>query len=55
VQFGLAASGAALLTIFAAWTASIAVATLFHRWIEGPAASQRIAGAFGRLLGKVPG
>ena len=54
VHFGLTTPGAALLTIFAAWTASIAVATLFHRWIEGPAASRRIAGAFGRLRGKAP-
>lgn len=55
VHFGLTTQGAALLTIFAAWTASIAVATLFHRWIEGPAASRRIAGALGRMLGKAPG
>ena len=55
VHFGLTTPGAALLTILAAWTASIAVATLFHRWIEGPAASRRIAGAFGRMLGKAPG
>jgi peptidoglycan/LPS O-acetylase OafA/YrhL len=52
MHFGLTTPGAALLSIFAAWTASIAVATLFHRWIEGPAASRRIAGAFGQISGK---
>ena len=54
-QFGDQTSSAAIFALISAWTASIAVATLFHRWIEGPAASRRIAGAFGRLLGKAPG
>lgn len=45
--------GEALFGMLAAWTASIAVGTLFHRHIESPAASQRIAGALGWLFGKL--
>jgi peptidoglycan/LPS O-acetylase OafA/YrhL len=55
VQFSDQTSGSAIFALISAWTASIAVGTLFHRWIEGPAASRRIAAAFGRLLGKAPG
>lgn len=55
VQFGDQTLRTAIFALISAWTASIAVATLFRRWVEGPAASRRIAAAFGRLLGKAPG
>lgn len=62
VQLGWSSPGAAILVIFGAWTASIAVGTLFYRWVESPAASQRIGAAlawpFAKILAtarKVPG
>ena len=42
----------AIFGLFLALTASIAAATLFYRWIESPAASQRITAALGWLFGK---
>ena len=44
---------AAILGVTAALTASIAGGTLFYRWIESPAASQRITTAMSWLLGKL--
>jgi len=52
VQFGFSSPGAAVFGLFLAWTASIAGGTLFYRWIESPAASQRITSALGWLFGK---
>jgi peptidoglycan/LPS O-acetylase OafA/YrhL len=49
----LTSSTSAIFGLLLAFTASIAAATLFYRWIESPAASQRITAAFGRLFGKV--
>ena len=45
-------SGTALAIMALAWAASIAVATLFYRWVEKPAASGRIAAALGLAAGK---
>ncbi len=42
----------AIFGLFLALTASIVAATLFYRWIESPAASQRITAALGWLFGK---
>ena len=62
VQLGISSPSAAVFGLFLAWTASIAGGTLFYRWIESPAASQRITSALGWLFGnglelarKVPG
>jgi len=52
VQLGFSSPGAAVFGLFFAWTASIAGGTLFYRWIESPAASQRITSALGWLFGK---
>ena len=52
VRFGFSTPSAAIFGLLAAWTASIAVGTLFHRWIESPAASQRITDALGGLFDK---
>lgn len=52
VQLGFSSPGAAIFGLFLAWTASIAGGTLFYRWIESPAASQRITSALGWLFGK---
>ena len=52
VQLGFSSPGAAVFGLFFAWTASIAGGTLFYRWIESPAASQRITAALGWLFGK---
>jgi peptidoglycan/LPS O-acetylase OafA/YrhL len=50
-RFELASTGAALFSLALTWVASILVATLFYRWIESPAASQRLSGAIGWLAG----
>lgn len=52
VQLGFSSPGAAVFGLFFAWTASIAGGTLFYRWIESPAASQRITAALGWLFDK---
>ena len=52
VRLGLSAPGAALAFMALAWGASIAVATLFYRWVEKPAASGRIAAALGLAVSK---
>lgn len=52
VRLGLHAPGTALAFMAMAWAASIAVATLFYRWVEKPAASGRIAAALGLAPGK---
>ena len=52
VQLDFSSPGAAVFGLFFAWTASIAGGTLFYRWIESPAASQRITSALGWLFGK---
>ncbi len=43
----LATPGAALLVLLAALLTSVGLATLFHRWIESPAAGRRISAALG--------
>lgn len=48
----LASPSSAIFGLLAALTASIGAATLFYRWIESPAASQRITAALGWLFGK---
>mgnify|MGYP000870177755 CR=1 FL=1 len=53
VRFGFSSPTSAIFALFMALTASIGVATLFYRWIESPAASQRITTALGWLFGKV--
>ena len=50
-RFELNSTSAALSCLALAWAASILVATLFYRWIESPAASQRLTGAIGWLAG----
>ena len=52
VRLGLSAPGPALAFMALAWGASIAVATLFYRWVEKPAASGRIAAALGLAVSK---
>ncbi|KAB2927193.1 MAG: acyltransferase [Dechloromonas sp.] len=51
-QSGLDSPFSALSSLSLAIGASLAVATLFHRWIESPEASRRITGALGWLLGQ---
>lgn len=51
-KLGLASATSAVFGLLLALTASIGAATLFYRWIESPAASQRITAALGRLFGK---
>lgn len=53
VKLGLTTPGAAMLGILGAWAASIAGGTLFYRWVESPAASQRIAATIGWPFGKL--
>ena len=53
VKLGLTTPGAAMLGILGAWAASIAGGTLFYRWVESPAASQRIAVTIGWPFGKL--
>ena len=48
----LASPTSAIFALILALTASIAAASFFYRWIESPAASQRISGALGWLFGK---
>jgi peptidoglycan/LPS O-acetylase OafA/YrhL len=48
----LASPASAIFALILAFTASIASASLFYRWIESPVSSQRIAGALGYLIGK---
>ena len=50
-QLELSSAGSVIFGLIFVSTVSIAAATLFYRWIESPAASQRIAGALGWLLG----
>ena len=52
-QSGLDSSFSALLGLALAAGASVAAATLFHRWIESPEASRRITAALGWLLAHV--
>jgi len=58
----LSSPTSALIGLFGALTASLLTATAFYRWIESPAASQRITAALGWLLdkgltmaGRIPG
>jgi peptidoglycan/LPS O-acetylase OafA/YrhL len=51
-QLELPSTGSAVIGLALAFTASLGVATLFYRWIESPAASQRITAASGWLFGK---
>jgi peptidoglycan/LPS O-acetylase OafA/YrhL len=48
-RFGFDSHLSAMIGLVLAWSASIAAATLFYRWIESPAASQRITAAFSWL------
>jgi peptidoglycan/LPS O-acetylase OafA/YrhL len=48
-KLGLDSTASAMVGLLLAWAASIAAATLFYRWIESPAASQRITAALGWL------
>lgn len=43
----------ALYGLFATWAISIAVGTLFYRWVESPEASQRIHGALAWLFSPI--
>ena len=43
---------AASTMLLATWGVSMVVATLFYRWIESPAASQRITAGLRRLAGR---
>ena len=52
VQLELESPTSALLGLMLAAAASVGFATLFHRWIESPAASQRITSALGWLADK---
>jgi len=52
VRLGYSTPSAAIIGIFAAWTASIAGGALFYRWVESPAASRRITATLGWLFGK---
>jgi len=51
-RFELTSTSAAVGGLLLAIATSLGVATLFYRWIESPAASQRITGALGWLLDK---
>ncbi|MDP2881837.1 MAG: acyltransferase [Azonexus sp.] len=48
-KLGLTSTLSAMTGLVLAWAASIAAATLFYRWVESPAASQRITAALGWL------
>jgi peptidoglycan/LPS O-acetylase OafA/YrhL len=48
----LSSPNSAIVGLILAMTASISAATLFYRWIESPAASQRITTALGWLFSK---
>ena len=56
VKSGLASPSTAAVGMALAWAASMAVAALFYRWVESPAASRRIIAAMAwparRLLGR---
>lgn len=52
-RFDFASTTAAMLGLALAWAASIVTASLFYRWVECPAASQRLTGAVGWLLGSL--
>lgn len=49
VSFDLLTPSFALFGMLVTWASSIGVATLFHRWVESPAGSQRIASSIGWL------
>jgi len=49
----LSSPTSALIGLFGALTASLLTATAFYRWIESPAASQRITSALGWLIVKL--
>ena len=52
VHLGFSSVNSAIFGLILALTASLAAATLFYRWIESPAASQRITAALSWLFGK---
>jgi peptidoglycan/LPS O-acetylase OafA/YrhL len=61
-HFEFESAGAAVTGLLLAWGASLVAATAFYRWVESPAASQRITAASAWLLdkgreltGKLPG
>ena len=51
-QLELSSTVSAVIGFALAFSASLGTATLFYRWIESPAASQRITTACGRLFSK---
>ena len=51
-KLGDISASAAIFGLIFAWTASLAGGMLFYRWIESPAASQRISAGLGVLLNK---
>jgi len=50
-RFEFDSTSAAMISLLLAWMAAILTATLFYRWVESPAASQRLTGAIGWLAG----
>ncbi len=52
-RFDLVSPTSAIFGMLLTWGVSIGAATLFHRWIESPAGSQRIAAACGWLTATV--
>jgi peptidoglycan/LPS O-acetylase OafA/YrhL len=52
-KLGLDSTLSAMIGLVLAWTASLITATLFYRWVESPAASQRITAAVGGLWGSL--
>lgn len=51
-RLGLSSPESAVFGLFAALTASLLAATAFYRWVESPAASQRIFQMLGWLIGQ---
>lgn len=52
-HLGFTSANAALFGMLIAWGVSIFGGTLFYRWVECPAASQRISGAIGSATSKL--
>jgi peptidoglycan/LPS O-acetylase OafA/YrhL len=51
-NLGIATPTAALVGIIGAWASSLVAAVAFYRWVESPAASQRMSAGLGVLLSK---
>ena len=52
---GLTSPGAALAVLLLAVASSVGLATLFHRWLESPAAGRRLGAAWARRFGQRAG